>query len=179
MKNENELLKKEIIQIKNKYNNLTNIINNQNNEIKIKEQMIKCLDNKKTIDLLNIYSSIINDNNNYKKMLKNWINPNKKIETQLLYRLSIDGDQISKFHELCDNKGPTLTIFKIDDGNIGGIYTPLSWDNHSGWKNDMETFIFNLSNNKKYKKYKMIIQYIQRMIFDLGFIFLDLEIIIK
>ena len=103
MKKENELLKKEIIEIKkeykkeineikteykkeineikNEYNNLKNIINNQNNEIKIKEQMIKCLDNKKTIDLLNIYSSIINDNNNYKKMLKNWINPNKKIET--------------------------------------------------------------------------------------------------
>ena len=174
LKKENELLKKEIIEIKkeykkeineikteykkeineikNEYNNLKNIINNQNNEIKIKEQMIKCLDNKKTIDLLNIYSSIINDNDHYKKMLKNWINPNKKIETQLLYRLTRDGEQISKFHELCDGKGPTLTLIKVDDDNICGIYTPLSWDSETKWKRDMESFMFNLNKNQKYKK---------------------------
>ena len=56
------------------------------------------------------------------------------------------------FHELCDNKGPTLTLFHVEDGNKVGIYTPLSWDNASEWKNDMETFIFNLNKNKKYKK---------------------------
>ena len=39
--------------------------------------------------------------------------------TELLYKKSRDGDQISKFYELCDNKGPKLTIFKIDDDNIG------------------------------------------------------------
>ena len=57
-----------------------------------------------------------------------------------------------KFHELCDNKGPTLTLFHVSDGNIVGIYTPLSWDINSEWKNDMDTFIFNLNKNKKCKK---------------------------
>ena len=93
-------------------------------------------------------------NNEYKKALKNWINSNKKIEAQLLYKKSRDGDQISKFHELCDNKGPTLTIFKTEDGNIGGIYTPLSWDDHTLWKNDLDTFMFNLNKSERYKKLK-------------------------
>ena len=80
--------------------------------------------------------------------------PNKKIEGELLYRLSRDGDQISTFHLLCDNKGPTLTLFETIEGTKGGIYTPLSWDSNSEWKNDMDTFMFNLNKNQKYKKLK-------------------------
>ena len=38
------------------------------------------------------------------------------------------------------------------EGYKGGIYTPLSWDSKSGWKDDMDTFIFNLNKNQKYKK---------------------------
>ena len=47
-----------------------------------------------------------------------------------------------------------MTLFHVNDGNIVGIYTPLSWDCKSGCKNDMETFIFNLNKNQKYKKIK-------------------------
>ena len=55
---------------------------------------------------------------------------------------------------ISDNKGPTLTLFHVNDGNKVGIYTPLSWDSNSNWKTDMETFIFNLNKNQKYKKSK-------------------------
>ena len=166
LKKENESLKKEISEIKNECNKLKNITDTQNNEItKIKEQMTMLLDYHNKIKkekeeeeekkLLKIESSIIKENNEYKKALKNWINSNKKIEAQLLYKKSRDGGQISKFHELCDNKGPTLTIFKTEDGNIGGIYTPLSWDDHhTVWKNDLDTFMFNLNKSEKYKKLK-------------------------
>ena len=78
----------------------------------------------------------------------------KKIYAELLYRLTRDGDDISTFHALCDNKGPTLALFQTDNENIVGIYTPLSWDSTSGWKSDMDTFIFNLNKNQKYKKLK-------------------------
>ena len=44
-----------------------------------------------------------------------------------------------------------MTIFHVNDGNIVGIYTPLSWDSKSGWKNDNDTFIFNLNKEQKYK----------------------------
>jgi len=69
-----------------------------------------------------------------------------------LYRLSKNGNSISKFHELCDDKGRTLTLFHVIDGNIVGIYTPSSWDSVSSWKNDKNTFIFNLTKNQKCKK---------------------------
>jgi hypothetical protein len=164
LKNENELLKKEIKEIKADYikeiNNLKNITNNQNNDInKLKEQMkifLNFYDNIKKEEefLININSSIITNNKKYKKALKNWINPDKNIIAQLLYKKSRDGDKISTFHELCNDKGPTLTLFETDDGNIGGLYTPLSWDNNSTWKHDMESFMFNLNKNKKYKKLK-------------------------
>ena len=163
--NLNELilkLKEEINEIKfnhnKEINDLKNIVNNQNKEInEMKEQIniflnyIKGKENK----ILGLKNSLIIKNNiEYNKLIKSWINPNKKIEGELLYRLSRDGDTISKFHELCDNKGPTLTLFKTTDGNKGGIYTPLSWDSTSGSKNDLETFLFNLNICKKYKKIK-------------------------
>ena len=93
---------------------------------------------------------------NYNLSLKKWINPSRKIKAELLYRLSENGDKFSTFHEICDNKGPTLTLFHSNDGNIIGIYTPLSLDSSSSsfWKNDMDTFIFNLNKNQKYKKLK-------------------------
>ena len=105
----------------------------------------------------NLSSLIIKENKEYNEILKSWINPNKYIEAELLYRLTRDGENVSKFHELCDNKGPTLTIFLTNSQNgenIGGIYTPLSWDKSSGSKNDSEkaTFMFNLTKREKYKK---------------------------
>ena len=86
-------------------------------------------------------SKIIDNNIEYVLSLNNWINPNKeKIRAELLYRLSENGIEFSNFHKLCDNKEPTLTLFHVSDGNKVGIYTPLSWNTFSGWKNDMETF---------------------------------------
>ena len=99
----------------------------------------------------NLNSLIIKGNKKYNKILKAWINPNNTIEAELLYRLSRDGDKISKFHELCDNKGPTLTLFNTNDGNIGGIYIMTSWDKTSRSKFDNESFMFNLNKEEKYK----------------------------
>ena len=163
LKNEN---KKEINELKNNFNReinenkkeinvLKNLINKQNNEInELKEQMKSWLKYREPIEMISELknSLIINNNIEYFKLIKNWINPNKKVEGELLYRLSRDGDQISTFHSLCDNKGATLTLFETKEGNKGGIYTPLSWDSNSSWKNDMETFMFNLNKNQKYKK---------------------------
>ena len=144
---------KEIYENKKEISELKKVINIQNNEIKeLKEQMKSWLKYKESKEMMLKNSLIINNNIEYYKLIKNWINPDKKIEGELLYRLSRDGDQISTFHSLCDNKGHTLTLFETKEGNKGGIYTPLSWDSKSDWKNDMETFIFNLNKNQKYQK---------------------------
>jgi hypothetical protein len=97
----------------------------------------------------NLDSLIIENNIKYNKILKNWINPNMKIKSELLYRMSRDGIEYSQFHNLCDNKGETITLIKLEDGNILGIYTPLSWDSTSVWKNDLNMFVFNLTENIK------------------------------
>ena len=157
----NELIMKlqeEINNNKREINELKNIVNNQNNEINEMKKKINFLTDyikfKDNIQELKD-SQIIDSNIEYIKSIKNWINPNVKVKGELLYRMSRDGDKISKFHELCDNKGPTLTLFETIDGNKGGIYTPLSWDiNTNDWKDDLETFLFNLTKNQKYKKIK-------------------------
>ena len=108
-------------------------------------------------------SKIINNNEEYIKCLQGWINDEKnykKIKSKLLYRLTDNGEEFSKFHELCDNQGPNLTIFLVNDGNKVGIFTSLSWDSITdNWKVDEKVFIFNLNQNKKYnnirKKYSI------------------------
>ena len=152
--------KKEMDEIKNEHKKemeeLKDIVKSQKKEINLlKEQIKTWLDykNNKTQKISGLKDSMIIDNNiDYNKSLKLWISPNKKIKANLLYKLSRDGEEFSKFHQLCDNKGPTLTLFDIEDGIKGGIYTPLSWNSNSEWKTDMDTFIFNLSKNQKYKK---------------------------
>ena len=108
-------------------------------------------------EAFNIYeiSKIIGNNKEYSNTLKNWISKDKNIKCELLYRLSEHGEGYDIVHELCDNKGPLLILYHVNDGNKIGIYTPLILDKKSGWKGDMETFIFNLNNNiKKNKKKK-------------------------
>ena len=103
LKNEN---KKEINELKNNFNReinenkkeinkLNDVINNQNNEInELKEQMKSWLKYRNFIEMISELknSLIINKNIEYYKLIKNWINPNKKIKGELLYRLSRDGD---------------------------------------------------------------------------------------
>ena len=99
----------------------------------------------------NLDSSII-DNNKYNSTLKNWINPDMKIRANLLYKLSRDGPEISTFHKLCDNKGPTLTLFHLKIGDKIGFYVDDSFDSTSGWKQNIFNFMFNLTQNQIYHK---------------------------
>ena len=97
-------------------------------------------------------SLIIGDNKDDINYLKNWINQNKEIKGELLYRLSRDGSSYQTFHQNCDDKGPTLTLIKDENDMKTGGYTPLSWDSKTEWKKDNDTFIFNLTNKKKFPK---------------------------
>ena len=63
--------------------------------------------------------------------------------------MSKDGNNFKNFHSLCDNQGPTLTLLKLTNQDIIGIYTPLSWDTKSNRKTDSQIFIFSLT--KKFK----------------------------
>ena len=140
---ENEMLKKDIEEIKIFINEMK----------KEKEDEKKKQIEAQKYSLINFKSLIVKD---VKKInvLKNWIDSSeKKLETELLYRLSRDGESITTFHQLCDNKGPTITLFEKADGIIIGFYSPLSFDTtFKNFKEDMNTFIFNLNNQTKFEK---------------------------
>ena len=94
----------------------------------------------------------MNDNINFIETIFKWINPKNSLEAELLYRKSRDGNIYEEFHNLCDNKGKTLTLIKAENFIIGA-FTPIDWDiSYNGWKKDDESFIFSLTNNKIYRK---------------------------
>jgi hypothetical protein len=60
----------------------------------------------------------------------------------LLYKASRDGWSAQKFHQLCDNKGPTYTRAIINDGRVLGAYTSVSWTSDAGYVNDTTAFLY-------------------------------------
>ena len=80
-----------------------------------------------------------------------WLN-NKKLKFTKIYSTKRDGDNASKFHEKCDGKSPTITIFKASKGIRFGGYTTIPWIKSSTWKyfKDNEAFIFSFLYRKKY-----------------------------
>ena len=65
---------------------------------------------------------------------------------ELIYRGSRDGTTSNIFHNKCDNKGPTIILFKNEKGNIYGGYCPISWKSNGEWQSVPEAFIFTLTN---------------------------------
>jgi hypothetical protein len=70
---------------------------------------------------------------------------NKRIVTVLVYRGSEHGWMIKDFHERCDSKGPTVTLFKIKDGDCIGGYTKAKWSSDANYVRDNDAMLFNLS----------------------------------
>ena len=73
---------------------------------------------------------------------------------KLLYRASRDGWQISDFHRLCDEKGSTVVIVKVDNGRLCGGYCSIGWESYGDWQYDINSFVFSLDNLKKYNESK-------------------------
>ena len=99
-------------------------------------------------------SNIINEED--KKLLNDWINPNNDKDIKLLYKASRDGDNYQDFYRLCEDKGPTITIALTTKGYKFGGFTSLSWKNpnngpgkNKGYE-DKSAFIFSLNKKRKY-----------------------------
>ena len=71
---------------------------------------------------------------------------NKKLVTTLLYRGSEHGWTAADFHSRCDNKGPTVSLFKVRDGDCIGGYTKAQWSSSEAkFVGDSAAMLFNLS----------------------------------
>ena len=65
---------------------------------------------------------------------------------ELLYRGTKDGSSSKDFHSKCDNKGPTITLFKNEKEFIFGGFTSISWTDNRGRLTASDSFIFTLTN---------------------------------
>ena len=81
------------------------------------------------------------------KIVSDWIKPNTKIKTTLLYRVSRDGDGF--FGARCINKGPIIIFVKSDNGFRFGSFSG-NWNNQNGWVKDKDAFLFSLNNKLKF-----------------------------
>ena len=92
-------------------------------------------------------------NNDEKKMISKWIDPEKIIKFNLLFSTNIDGDNSSTFHYYCDGIFPTVTVILDTSGRRFGGYTTQSWGQSNvggSYSRAIGSFIFNLSNKQKY-----------------------------
>ena len=60
------------------------------------------------------------------------------------------GFRSAKFHQLCDNKGPTLTLIQTTTGSIFGGFTSTNWDSAGAYKYDNQAFLFSVDKMTKY-----------------------------
>ena len=100
-------------------------------------------------------SSIIKGDSKNQNLITNWIKQKVKkdeLNFELIFKMSENGSDSKNFHELCDNKGPTLTLILTSKEKKFGGFTPLNWKNEGGFIIDesMATFIFSLNLNKKF-----------------------------
>ena len=64
----------------------------------------------------------------------------------MLYRGSKHGWEAKDFHSRCDNKGPTISLFKVKDGDAIGGYSKAQWESYPGKDvGDSDAMLFNLS----------------------------------
>jgi TLD len=56
----------------------------------------------------------------------------------------VDGFEATKFHELCDNKGATVSLIKTTENHNFGGFTTVSWDTSGNFKEDKRSFLFSV-----------------------------------
>ena len=136
---ENNGLKNEILEIKDKINSMEEKLNFLYEHIKKKEGYSDTVFKK---------SKLFNEKQI--EIIQNWISPKKYFKCKLIYDAKENGDKVSTYHSLCDNKGPTLTIFTTSDNLTLGGYLSVSFNENSGWIHDEKAFLFSLNPNEKY-----------------------------
>ena len=65
---------------------------------------------------------------------------------ELLYRGTKDGMSADVFHNKCNNKGPTISLYKNGKGYIFGGYASIDWTGCNKERAAPDSFIFTLTN---------------------------------
>ena len=126
LENENKNLKEKILQLENK-----------NQEYEKKFQIIEEKNNNKIDSLIGMEIDF--------EFIKKCISPNKKIDFELIFRMTRDGTTSNDFHKFCDGIGKTLFLIQTTKSFLFGGYTPFGWNKEQKDINDDDTFIFSLN----------------------------------
>lgn len=65
---------------------------------------------------------------------------------ELIYKATKDGFEVSTFHRLCDNQGPTMVIIRSIGGYLFGGYASQPWSTNGSYTNAPNSFLFLLTN---------------------------------
>jgi hypothetical protein len=72
-------------------------------------------------------SQILNLSKPQVDTIEGWLGGRRLDPSKALYVASRDGWSTRKFHDLCDGKGPTITLVRTETGHIFGGYTSVPW----------------------------------------------------
>jgi hypothetical protein len=86
-----------------------------------------------------------------KEWLLSQLLPLKIVTLTLLFRGITHGWSNEKFHQLCDDNGPTITIIKSKAERVFGGFTQKSWGNIKKYKKDESAFIFSIDRKQIYR----------------------------
>jgi hypothetical protein len=77
---------------------------------------------------------------------------NKPVTLTLLYSGHLHGWNNKDFHDRCDSKGRTVSLFQIEQGDCIGGYTSQHWESSfwGKWKTDSSAFLFNLTRSRHF-----------------------------
>ena len=165
--NENKILLKEEKQKNEDIKKIIDELKLQNNQLKTKvEELIKWKENLSKKEILNnedinykIDSKIINKTEQIELLRNRLTNKgfikNKKVNFNLLYRASRDGDSPQKYHEKCDGKNNTICCIQTIKGCVFGGYTETTIKSDDGIDyKDPNSFVFSLNKMKIYENMK-------------------------
>ena len=142
LEEENKTLKKDINEVKEKLNLFERYFAEEIQNKKIKEEFgldSKILKNKE--DVAFITNRLINNDENLKQ---------KKINYNLIYRATRDGDNSNSFHNKVNNKSSHLSIIETNKGIKFGVFIEQPFKNIGNSINDNKCFIFSLNLKKIY-----------------------------
>ena len=100
----------------------------------------------KKVETKQLNSAILNESNKSKEFLDKIQEWTKFKKLELIYRGTRDGMNSYSFHNKCDNKGPTICLYKNESNHIFGAYASISWTKEGDWKTATESFLFTLTN---------------------------------
>ena len=167
LKNEIEIYKKEIINLKEQNRQIIETVNKINNyymkpnpnyqNAMTQNSINQNIMNQNVIDTKNILidSKIIKSIGEINFILYHLKSRDKLFdfkEIKLLYRGSRDGDRTKTCHSLCDNKPNILIIMRSDTNLIFGGYSKIGFkiNKRGEYKKDNNSFLFSVNLNKIY-----------------------------